>query len=49
MKKLIVSTVAALMLLSSNVVASEASKAASNQAVSKAKLEAKKSKMKLRS
>ncbi|WP_187647664.1 YfdX family protein [Nitrosophilus labii] len=42
MKKLILSAVASIMLLSPNVLASEASKAASNQAVSKAKLEAKK-------
>ncbi len=42
MKKLILSAVASIMLLSPNVLASEASKAASNQAVSKAKLEVKK-------
>jgi len=44
MKKIVISTVAALMLLSSNVIASEASKAASSEAVSKAKIEAQKRK-----
>lgn len=42
MRKLIVSTIAATLLLSSNIFASEASKAASNEALSKAKIEAKK-------
>ena len=44
MKKIVISTVAALMLLSSNVIASKASKAASSEAVSKAKIEAQKRK-----
>ncbi len=42
MKKLMVSAVAALMLLSGSAIASDASKAASNQALSQAKIEAKK-------